>query len=114
MDLASATKLLEYLADGVDPFTGEKLPKDCICNQGDVVRAFHCILQELDKVQKKKKRPLPENAGKPWSQEDEQRLLLLFESGSSIQQLTTYFKRTRGSIIARLTQLGKWDLDGGA
>lgn len=47
MDLQRARKILETLADGVDPMTGEVLPEEHVCNRGDVVRAFHYILQKL-------------------------------------------------------------------
>ena len=64
MDLQRARKILETLADGVDPMTGEVLPEEHVCNRGDAVRAFHYILQKLSDQPEKKP---PENAGKPWT-----------------------------------------------
>lgn len=34
MDLQRARKILETLADGVDPMTGEVLPEEHVCNRG--------------------------------------------------------------------------------
>lgn len=105
MDIVRAKELLCSLADGVDPFTGERLPDDSVCNQADMVRAFHCILQTLDKQPQEKK--LPENAGKPWTEEDEKILGNMFDNGCSSKDMQAYFQRTRGSIAARLVRMGK-------
>lgn len=50
---------------------------------------------------------LPENAGKPWTPEDDQTLSHMFEEGRSKKEICTYFKRTEGSIASRLVRLGE-------
>lgn len=46
MDVSRAKQILEVLAEGVNPLTGEILPLDDSCNQGDVVRALlFCFLR---------------------------------------------------------------------
>lgn len=40
MDTSKARELLSILADGIDPFTGEILPEDHVCNEPDMIRAF--------------------------------------------------------------------------
>lgn len=105
MDISRAKELFRSLADGVDPFTGELLPDDSVCSRADVVRAFHCILETLDKQPQEKK--LPENAGKPWTEEDEKILGNMFDHGCSSKDMQAYFHRTRGAIAARLVHLGK-------
>ena len=104
MDILRAKELLISLADGVNPYTGEILPNDCICNQAEIVRAFHCILNSLKEKPRKK---LPENAGKPWSTEEEEALSRMFDAGSTRKDMRMYFKRTDGALAARLVQLGK-------
>lgn len=47
MDIQRAKDLIRSLADGVDPFTGEILPADSICNKAEIVRAFYCVLDTL-------------------------------------------------------------------
>ena len=79
MDIERAKELLSALADGVDPLTGEVLDRDNVCNRPEIIRALHMALYELDKREKKTvKKHLPENAGKPWTEEDEDRLCEMF------------------------------------
>lgn len=104
MDPKHAREILELLADGVDPATGEVLPPDSVCNRAEVVRALHCALNVLEK---RVQRPLPANAGKPWSSEDDEHLCHMYDAGSAKQEMCDYFKRTAGSIESRLVRLGK-------
>ena len=55
MDINRAKEIIEALAEGVDPTTGEVLPDDHVCNKGEVVRAFYAVLDELK----------PKKSGKP-------------------------------------------------
>ncbi len=71
-------ELLEILADGIDPLTGEVLPDDHVCNKGEIVRALHCAVEEMSR---RRKRPLPENNGKPWTEELDSELCRLFDEG---------------------------------
>ena len=59
MDIQRAKELLEVLADGIDPLTGEVLPDDHVCNKGEIVRALNCAVEALSH---RRKKPLPENA----------------------------------------------------
>lgn len=106
MDVVRAKEMLQDLADGVNPLTGELLSGEDSCNQVEVVRALHTILAELNKKTDRKK-SLPENAGKPWSEEMDRTLSRMFDEGYSKKQMCDHFKRTRGSIGARLVFLGK-------
>lgn len=47
MELSTAKQILSLLADGIDPETGEILPKDSVCNQPEVIRALHFALDCL-------------------------------------------------------------------
>ena len=100
------SEILSSLADGVDPFTGEVLPEESLFNHPEVVRAFFCILDQLEKPSTSKK-PLPENAGKPWSQADDRALAKMFDSGCTRQEMKDYFKRSSGAIASRLVRIGK-------
>ena len=107
VDVSRAKEILKILSDGIDPITGEILPPDNVCNQGEIVRAFYTVLNELDKPTEKRNRNTPENTGKPWKDADEKLLCQMFDSGSSIKELSETFKRTKGSITARLIRLNK-------
>lgn len=107
MDIIRAKELLETLADGVNPMTGEVLPECDSCNQLEVVRALHTVLKSLESISETRKKPQAENAGKPWSEEDEERLSQMFEAGYTSREICDHFGRTKGAIAARLVRLGK-------
>ena len=104
MDINRAKEIIAALADGVDPTTGEVLPDNSVCNKGEVVRAFYAVLNHLD--EKKSKKNMPANAGKPWSKEDEYLLVDLYQSGTSKKDICNTLHRTATGIAARLVRLG--------
>jgi hypothetical protein len=106
MDLARARELLAGLADGVNLLTGEILPDDSVCNQTEIVRALNTVLKALPKGAKSDK-PLPTNAGKPWTKEDEDELSRMYDAGGTKKDMCAYFQRTGGAITARLVRIGK-------
>ena len=57
MDIIRAKEILEILADGVNPMTGEVLPDGDSCNQVEVVRAIHTVLKSLTSAHEKRKKP---------------------------------------------------------
>ena len=78
MDINRAKEIIEALAEGIDPTTGEVLPDDNVCNKGEVVRAFYSVLESLDRKDKKN---IPQNAGKPWTKDDDVLLTQLYKEG---------------------------------
>ena len=107
MDIQRAKELLAVLSDGVNPLTGELLPEDDSCNQVEIVRALNTVLRYLDNQPQKSTKPSPDNAGKPWTAEDEEALSRMFEQGCTKKEICSYFKRSPGAIAARLVKLGK-------
>ena len=103
MDINRAKEIIEALAEGIDPTTGEVLPEDHVCNKGEVVRAFYSVLEALDE---KRKKSMPANAGKPWAKEDEQLLREMYANGSSKSEICRALKRTVTGVAARLVRLG--------
>ncbi len=103
MDITRAKEIISALAEGVDPVTGEVLPVDHVCNNGDVVRALYTLLQAGEIKNKSKSY---ENSGKKWSEEDDALLRQLFNQGVKIVEIQKRFMRSRGSIEARLAKLG--------
>ena len=91
MDFNRAKEIISALAEGIDPTTGELLPEDSVCNKGDIVRAFYTILNSLDT--NKPKKNLPENAGKPWTKEDEDLLVKLYHAGTPQKDICKTFKK---------------------
>lgn len=104
MDINRAKEIISTLAEGVDPTTGEILPDNSVCNKGEIVRAFYAILNHLD--EKKPKKNLPANAGKPWGKEDEDLLVSLYRSGTPKREICKALQRTESGVAARLVHLG--------
>lgn len=113
MDIIRAKEILNCLADGVNPTTGEVLPPDDSCNQAEVIRAFYTVLAAIPDVLdpisniEKPKKPQPENTGKPWTEEDDKTLAMMFDEGKTRKEMCSFFKRSTGGIAARLVRIGK-------
>lgn len=107
MDTVRAKELLTMLADGVNPLTGEVLSDEDSCNQVEIVRALNVALRVMENQSKRRNGPPPENAGKPWSREDDALLCKMFDEGYSRAKMGDYFKRSTTSIEARLVKFGK-------
>lgn len=108
MDIVRAKEIILALAEGVDPATGEVLPENSVCNKGDVVRALYTALNYMEERQAKKE--LPQNAGKPWTNKDDEELIRCVREGLSRKEICERFARSPGSITSRLTKLGVADL----
>jgi len=111
MERDKALGILKALADGVDPVTGEQFAAGSPYQEPDTVRALYCAVQALENPTRTSERSAqkspPENAGRPWSDEEEARLAAAFESGKAILDLAQEHKRSRIAIEARLVKLGK-------
>ena len=107
MELKQAKKILELLADGINPATGEPLEEYDSCNQVDVVRALHIVLRHYNAPNENTKKAPAENAGKPWTSEDDEILCRMFDTGCSTQDMCNHFQRSKGGIAARLVRIGK-------
>lgn len=109
MDIERAKEILTILADGVNPVTGEILPDTDSANQAEVVRALYVAINSLNTKASKEKSKMdgPENAGKPWTEDDDILLCSMFDKKCSKSDMIDHFKRTQGAIVARLVRLGK-------
>ncbi len=112
MERDTALGILKALADGIDPSTGEQFPADSPYQNSDTVRALYYAVQTLENPARTGERSAtqknqPENAGRPWSDEEEARLGQAFESGKTVLDLAQEHKRSRIAIEARLVKLGK-------
>jgi hypothetical protein len=105
MDLDRAKEIVQALADGVDPYTGERFPADGPYQRADTVRALYKILEAADSG-KKPKDPTKPRAGGRWTQEEEQKLRDEFQQNVPFEQIAKDHGRTRGAITARLVKLG--------
>ncbi len=109
METSEALKIIKALADGINPFTGEVIPDDSPYQNPQMVRALFKAVSALESREKseQRRRYLPKNAGNPWYDEEESKLISEFDSGLSISDIAKKHKRTKGSIRSRLEKLGK-------
>jgi hypothetical protein len=52
-------------------------------------------------------RKQPGQAGKPWSPEEDRRLVEAFDQGADLDMLTASHARSKGGIASRLVRLGR-------
>lgn len=108
MDEIKALAIVSALANGVNPQTGEIFPADSAYQTADVIRALFLAVRALETKSKARSRTgLPANTGKPWSAEEDQRLLKEFDEGGGIAQLAQSHGRTAAGIQARLGKHGR-------
>lgn len=109
MQNSEALRIIQALADGVDPTTGEVLEENSPFQNPQIVRALFAAADALERRvgAENRSRRLPENAGAPWTKQDDEGLARDFDAGFSIPDLAMKLKRTRGSVRTRLERLGK-------
>lgn len=111
MDKSTALQIVQTLAQGIDPHTGEAFPVDSPYQHPDTVRALFQAVHALAEPQPARPQTAPPNApanaGKPWTQAEDQTLAERFDAGRSLPELAAEHSRTRAAIQARLVKLGK-------
>jgi hypothetical protein len=109
MDDTRAAAILRGLAAGIDHATGQPLAGFAALQSPDIVRALFVAADALETRQRQVRRQaaLPRNAGKPWSEEEDQRLLAGFDAGQTLEVLVAAHERTRAGIEARLVKHGR-------
>jgi hypothetical protein len=117
MEKADALKIIQQLADGVDPHTGKAFGADSPYQHPDTVRALFVALRALDAppAAQTTSKPraaaaaenAPSNSGKPWTDDEDKALAAAFDAGKKILELATAHQRSRFAIEVRLAKLGK-------
>lgn len=112
MEREKTVEILKALADGIDPATGEQYSAGGPCQHPDTVRALYSAIRLLETRSSSTPPAAPpkpgfENAGRPWSQEEDLRLGKEFDTGKSIDELAEAHKRSKFAIESRLAKLGK-------
>jgi hypothetical protein len=108
VDRSEACDILESLAEGIDPHTGEVLSNQSPYNHPRVIRALYSALLALQNAIPvgRAKGKLPTNAGKPWSDAEGAQLVAAYQAGSKLNDLAKQHHRTRGAIQSRLIRRG--------
>jgi len=119
MDDQEALRIITALANGAHPATGELFARDSPYQSPDVIRALFVAQRALEQ----KAHPLGRsqhgaarasqthaesaNAGKPWSPEEDQRLLQAFDADKPLAEIAQAHGRTPAGIRARLEKHGR-------
>jgi hypothetical protein len=130
MEKAHTLRILNALAQGVDPGTGEQFPPGSAYQHPDTVRALFLAIQSMEDAPATNtcatvSSPFPgtrtaaaPEAAKPaghgqsgsrWDAAEEERLAAAFDDGRTIEELARAHSRSRAAIEARLLKLGKID-----
>lgn len=115
MEREHTLRILNALASGTHPATGEKFAADSPYQHPDTVRALFDAMRAVEgghapAAGAEPKPVLPQSgAGSRWTTEEEQRLATGFDAGRSVDELARAHNRSRAGIEARLVKLGKLD-----
>jgi hypothetical protein len=110
MELQAARQVIDTLAQGIHPVTGEVMPEDSPYCAPPVIRALFAVSQALDDAETlvpKPRREMPANAGKAWLPEEDDKLESAFTAGVEVKRMAEALGRTTYAIEARLVKLGK-------
>ena len=109
MSPQEAKLIIESLAKGIDPDSGEILPEQGLLHSPKIIRALSLAVDALDIGIKRdqQKRTQPNKAYRSWSVEEDESLLHMFDSGASIKEIVAKHERTKGAIRSRLLLLGR-------
>lgn len=117
MEKDHTLRILNALANGIHPATGEKFAADSPYQHPDTVRALFEAMRAVEggaapaAAPATERRPaLPQSgSGSRWTSEEEQRLAAAFDAGTTVDELARAHSRSRAAIEARLVRLGKMD-----
>jgi len=113
MELQIARQIIDTLAQGIHPITGEAMPDDSPYNAPPVIRALHAVSRALETTpsaaaaEPPRRRAQPPNAGKAWTAEEDAALETAFDAGMPLKQVAQELGRTAFAVEQRLVKLGK-------
>lgn len=115
MELQIARQIIDTLAQGIHPVTGEAMPEDSPYNAPPVIRALHAVSRALEGAAAApaaasgppRKRTPPPNAGKAWTPQEDAALETAFDAGIALKQVAQELGRTQFAVEQRLVKLGK-------
>jgi len=115
MEREQTLRILNALASGVHPATGEQFAADSPYQHPNTVRALYESIQILQSTPAlhatRNQKPTSglSITGNRWTTEEEERLVAAFDSGKSVDEIVRVHNRSRAAIEARLVKLGKLD-----
>ena len=135
MEHTKALAILDALSGGIDPISGEAFPADSPYQHPDVVRAlFHAVRllgngstaltapepaaaapapDDTGPAATRPARTTPGNTGKPWSTDEDERLVAAFDAGTAPPDLARIHGRSKFAIEVRLARFERLPLPQG-
>jgi hypothetical protein len=115
MDREQTLKILNALANGTHPATGEVFAADSAYQHPDTVRALFEAIRAIEGSRptptgERRTGDTPANPFVRWTPEEEERLAAGFDAGKTSAELAKLHNRSRAAIEARLLKLGKIDV----
>ena len=116
MEREHALKILNALANGVHPATGEVFAADSPYQHPDTVRALVEAVRAMEGAPRgrapaeRRTGDIPANTFLRWTSEEEARLAAGFDAGKTSAELAQLHNRSRAAIEARLLKMGKIDV----
>ena len=115
MDREQTLKILNALANGTHPATGEVFAADSAYQHPDTVRALFEAIRAVEANRaapngERKPGDMPANPFVRWTPQEEERLTAGFDAGKTSAELAKLHNRSRAAIEARLLKLGKIDV----
>lgn len=109
MNAAEALAIVQSLANGVDPESGEVYPPESPYQRPQVVRALYAAAAALEQTERteRRKAQLPPKTGQPWTEAEDRKLLAAFDAGRALQELTAAHERTPAAVRVRLVKYGR-------
>ena len=117
MNQEKVISILEGLANGINPSTGEMLPEFSPYNEPEVIRALFHAINLIPKAKKPKKtieqkqqenleKGLPKNYGLPWAESDVKRVISSYQDDIQVDVIALEFARKPSSIVGLLQKHG--------
>lgn len=103
MEREQALRILNALANGVHPATGEQFAPNSPYQHPDTVRALYESIRAMQAAQ------APGITPNRWTPEEEEKLASDFDAGKSVDEIVRGHTRSRAAIEARLVKLGRLD-----
>ena len=113
MELNESRKIVNTLAQGIHPTTGEVFPPESPYNDPEVIRALFSILEFAKRPTRPRKSAeerrqenfelgRPRNSGLPWTEEDRSLVKSGFKEGLAVEKLAETLGRSSGAIVAEI------------
>ena len=109
METERAIEIVTKLADGIDPYTDQKIDSSSPYQNADTVRALQIALAAMAPSKRASKRTEEGQGkfGKVWTDEEEKQMEEMFDAKVPVVEIGTKLERTKGAIWARLEKIGR-------